>query len=268
MLAISDLPVEPPKNCALRDQHAGYEVTQGGSHAREAGSLEGSLRSCPLSPLTLALSLWSTLWSVFGIGEGRYFFPSRAKEARKNNAWSQVTWNAKSIAKHLFRVIMDADEILEEIGSFGFFQKRNAVFLGLIIFVLTFQTVSMVFIGGEPTWRCTANSSVCMQNATISPDDDYYKARCNMSSDDWEFTTEFTSIVTEVRMFYLWNYKVKNWSYYIFNRTDLCKKSSVRRIVSKWNFFKLDNKKLTSRGFVCCEDWLRFLFVWTVWIFC
>lgn len=92
---------------------------------------------------------------------------------------------------------MDADEILEEIGSFGFFQKRNAVFLGLIIFVLTFQTVSMVFIGGEPTWRCTANSSVCMQNATISPDDDYYKARCNMSSEDWEFTTEFTSIVTE-----------------------------------------------------------------------
>ena len=98
---------------------------------------------------------------------------------------------------------MDADEILEEIGGFGFFQKRNAVFLGLIIFVLTFQTVSMAFIGGEPTWRCTANSSVCMQNATISPDDDYYKARCNMSSDDWEFTTEFTSIVTEVRVFYL-----------------------------------------------------------------
>ena len=98
---------------------------------------------------------------------------------------------------------MDADEILEEIGSFGFFQKRNAVSLGLIIFVLTFQTVSMVFIGGEPTWRCTANSSVCMQNATVSPDDDYYKARCNMSLEDWEFTTEFTSIVTEVRMFYL-----------------------------------------------------------------
>ncbi|XP_073237426.1 uncharacterized protein [Porites lutea] len=109
----------------------------------------------------------------------------------------QVTWKEKSIAKRLFRVIMDADEILEEIGSFGFFQKRNAVFLGLIIFVLTFQTVSMVFIGGEPTWRCTANSSVCTQNATISPDDDYYKARCNMSSEDWEFTTEFTSIVTE-----------------------------------------------------------------------
>ena len=112
-------------------------------------------------------------------------------------------WKEKSIAKQLFRVIMDADEILEEIGGFGFFQKRNAVFLGLIIFVLTFQTVSMVFIGGEPKWRCTANSSVCMQNATISPDDDYYKARCNMSSDDWEFTTEFTSIVTEVRVFCL-----------------------------------------------------------------
>ena len=45
---------------------------------------------------------------------------------------------------------MDTDEILEEIGSFGYFQKRNTSLLGLIIFVLTFQTVSMVFIGGEP----------------------------------------------------------------------------------------------------------------------
>ena len=215
MLAISDLPVEPPKNCALRDQPEGYEVTQGGSYAKEAGSLEGSLWSCPLlSPLSPS-PCDQPCDPFSGSEKGVIFFPLEPKKLEKNNAWSQVTWKEKSIAKHLFRVIMDADEILEEIGSFGFFQKRNAVFLGLIIFVLTFQTVSMVFIGGEPTWRCTANSSVCMQNATISPDDDYYKARCNMSSEDWEFTTEFTSIVTEVRMFYLWNYKVKNENYWI-----------------------------------------------------
>ena len=93
---------------------------------------------------------------------------------------------------------MDTDEILNEIGSFGLFQKRNVLLLGLIIFVLTFQTVSMVFIGAEPTWRCTANSSVCTQNGTISSDSNYYEARCNMSSNDWEFISEFTSIVTEV----------------------------------------------------------------------
>jgi len=92
---------------------------------------------------------------------------------------------------------MDTDELLEEIGSFGFFQKRNVFFLGLIIFMLTFQTVSMVFIGGEPTWRCTPNSTICTRNETISAEDDYYNARCNMSSEHWEFTTEFTSIVTE-----------------------------------------------------------------------
>ena len=92
---------------------------------------------------------------------------------------------------------MDTDEILEEIGSFGYFQKRNTLLLGLIIFVLTFQTVSMVFIGGEPTWRCTPNSTVCTRNGTFSADDNFYKERCNMSSEDWEFTTEFTSIVTE-----------------------------------------------------------------------
>ena len=97
--------------------------------------------------------------------------------------------------------VMDTDEILEEIGSFGFFQKRNSLFLGLVIFVLTFQTVSMVFIGGEPTWRCAENSSVCRRNGTISFNDDYFNARCNLSSNDWEFTTEFTSIVTEVGFF-------------------------------------------------------------------
>lgn len=92
---------------------------------------------------------------------------------------------------------MDTDEILEEIGSYGLFQKRNSLILGLIIFVLTFQTVSMVFIGGEPRWRCKANSPICTQNETFSPYDDFYEARCNMSTDDWEFTTEFTSIITE-----------------------------------------------------------------------
>lgn len=95
---------------------------------------------------------------------------------------------------------MDTDEILEDIGSYGLFQKRNSLLLGLVIFVLTFQTVSMVFIGAEPTWRCKANSLTCTRNGTISPDDDFYKARCNMSYEDWEFTTEFTSIVTEVHV--------------------------------------------------------------------
>ncbi|KAJ7391892.1 hypothetical protein OS493_016188 [Desmophyllum pertusum] len=95
---------------------------------------------------------------------------------------------------------MDTDEILEDIGSFGFFQSEISLFLGIIIFVLTFQTVSMVFIGAEPTWRCAANSSTCTRNGTITADDDFYKARCNMSAEDWEFTTEFTSIVTEWKL--------------------------------------------------------------------
>lgn len=99
-------------------------------------------------------------------------------------------------------VDMDTDEILEEIGSYGLFQKRNSLLLGLIIFVLTFQTVSMVFIGGEPRWRCKGNSSICTRNETFSSYDGFYKARCNMSSDDWEFTTEFTSIITEVGLLF------------------------------------------------------------------
>ena len=77
MLAITDLPVESPKNCALRDQPAGYEVTQGGSHAREAGSLEGSLRSCPLPVINLVICFRE---------QGVIFFPLEPKKPEKNNA--------------------------------------------------------------------------------------------------------------------------------------------------------------------------------------
>ena len=181
--------------------------TQRGMKSRKEAVTRGNREAWKVA-CDHALSQWSTLWFVFG-SRALFFSLSSQRSQKKITPDLRLPGRKKALPSS-YSVIMDADEILEEIGSFGFFQKRNAVFLGLIIFVLTFQTVSMVFIGGEPTWRCTANSSVCTQNATISPDDDYYKARCNMSSEDWEFTTEFTSIVTEVRMFDLWNYRVKN----------------------------------------------------------
>lgn len=124
-------------------------------------------------------------------------YVARPQKSRHPTVTLWIELRAKTFLA-LLNINMDTDEILEEIGSFGFFQKRNTLLLGLIIFVLTFQTVSMVFIGGEPTWRCAPNSTVCTRNGTINADDDFYQARCNMSSKEWEFTTEFTSIVTEV----------------------------------------------------------------------
>ena len=45
-----------------------------------------------------SLSLWSTLWFVFG-SRAFFFFPLEPKKLEKNNAWSQVSWKEKSIAK-------------------------------------------------------------------------------------------------------------------------------------------------------------------------
>ena len=94
--------------------------------------------------------------------------------------------------------VMDVDHMLDAIGGYGFFQKRNSLLLGLIIFVLTFQTLVMVFIGAEPDWKCAAESVACKQNGTFGSSHNFYKARCSMNRSDWEYTQPFTSIVTEV----------------------------------------------------------------------
>ena len=57
----------------------------------------------------------------------------------------------------------------------------------------------MVFIASEPGWKCK-NSSTCPFNKTISLGDKNYSYRCDISRDDWEFTDDFTSVVTEVQL--------------------------------------------------------------------
>ena len=93
---------------------------------------------------------------------------------------------------------MDSDEVLEKIGSYGLFQKRNTLLLGLIIFILSFQTVLMVFVGAEPAWRCAPGRFRCTANGSFAAGQDFYKARCDMNRSDWEFTPGLTSIITEV----------------------------------------------------------------------
>jgi hypothetical protein len=97
---------------------------------------------------------------------------------------------------------MDVDEILTQIGGFGYFQKRQTLILGTVMFVLTFQPLVMVFIGAEPSWKCTDGVAAgsCVLNGTLSSGDNNYNDRCKMNRTDWQYTDEFTSIVTEVRI--------------------------------------------------------------------
>lgn len=93
---------------------------------------------------------------------------------------------------------MDVDKILTQIGGFGYFQKRQTFILGTVIFILTFQPLILVFIGAEPPWQCSQNSSTCMLNGTIDSTNKRYEDRCKLNRTDWQYVDNFTSIVSEV----------------------------------------------------------------------
>lgn len=93
------------------------------------------------------------------------------------------------------------DDVLEKIGSFGLYQIRLICLLSVLEwFVSGYQTLLMTFIAAEPGWRCVVNSTECTEPGAFSPKHDYYKSRCTMNRSEWEFTTEFTSIVTDVEL--------------------------------------------------------------------
>jgi len=95
---------------------------------------------------------------------------------------------------------MDVDEILTQIGGFGYFQKRQSLILGTVIFILTFQPLILVFIGAEPRWKCSQNSSACLVNGTLDSRNELYSHRCQLNRTDWQYVDDFTSIVTEVKL--------------------------------------------------------------------
>ena len=95
---------------------------------------------------------------------------------------------------------LTADEVLEEVGSFGWFQKRLLVLFNLLSALLFGWAVMVTgIITAEPPWKCSSNSSVCTFDEAMGPGDANYNDRCNMSRSDWYFVDEMTSVVTEVK---------------------------------------------------------------------
>ena len=94
---------------------------------------------------------------------------------------------------------LTVDEVLERIGSFGYYQIRLLLILSFLEwFPIGFQVLLMTFIAAEPNWQCVSNSSVCTRSGMFAPGHKYFKERCNMNRSQWEFTKEFTSVATEV----------------------------------------------------------------------
>ena len=84
------------------------------------------------------------------------------------------------------------EDMLEEIGEFGRFQKFLLAFLCLGNMYGS-QTVIMYFAGLNPSWKCAGNSSTCLSNDTFPNND---KSRCLMNRVDWEYTEQKEYSVT------------------------------------------------------------------------
>ena len=95
------------------------------------------------------------------------------------------------------------DEALAQLGGFGLFQWL--IYLGASIaeMAVTYQIFLLTFITAEPKWVCKNESVICNFTEPIGITDDDYKARCDMPRDEWKFADDFTSIVTEVGMYYI-----------------------------------------------------------------
>lgn len=93
------------------------------------------------------------------------------------------------------------DKAFEYVGSMGRYQIRLvAMFLFCAFFVMGFQTLLITFIAAEPGWTCVENSTVCNFTGIHKPGSKYYKKRCDMRRNDWEYTKEFNSVVDQVNM--------------------------------------------------------------------
>ena len=97
-------------------------------------------------------------------------------------------------------ISQDVDDILLKIGQYGIYQMFLVGIFCFLIIPSTYQTLIMSFIGNNPTWRCTKNSTQC--NATgevFDKNHDLYESRCSMDRSSWEYTKPSSfSIVTEV----------------------------------------------------------------------
>ena len=95
---------------------------------------------------------------------------------------------------------LTADEILEEVGSFGWFQKRLLILFNVLSSLLFGWAVMVTgIITAEPPWKCVQNSTACVFDGEFSPGDGNYDHRCNISRKDWKFVDDFTTVVTEVK---------------------------------------------------------------------
>lgn len=87
------------------------------------------------------------------------------------------------------------EQTIQLLGGFKLFQWLIVASFSFMGPPRVFQLLMMVFGAHDPTWRCMANSTVCLLNGTIASSN---QARCHMPRSEWDYTvSKDYSITTE-----------------------------------------------------------------------
>ena len=101
---------------------------------------------------------------------------------------------------------MDVDEVLEKIGDFGPSQRKIYYLVSLSNIWMAIFILSPSFIGLDPGWSCVPMVDESIQPQVVADSksalaDSHSKCRYyEQGSCTPEYSTEFTSIVTQVRL--------------------------------------------------------------------
>lgn len=77
------------------------------------------------------------------------------------------------------------EQAIKSLGGFKLFQWLIVLSFSIMSPPRVFQVLFIVFGGHHPTWRCVANSTVCLQNGTIASSN---QERCDIPRNEWEYT--------------------------------------------------------------------------------
>ena len=86
--------------------------------------------------------------------------------------------------------MMDVDEVFNEIGAFGFAQKKIYYLMNAVHIFMGFHVLCLSFIGADPGWTCAEYPNINNQSFMCAQ---YELGKCKP-----QFNTSFTSILTEV----------------------------------------------------------------------
>ena len=90
---------------------------------------------------------------------------------------------------------IELKEFLQIINGFGKYQKLLDLLFSLMVIPCGYSTLVMYFAALNPKWKCTKNSTVCIQNGTFAKDDAF---RCQIPRSEWDYIEpQEYSIVTQ-----------------------------------------------------------------------